>query len=72
MPFKNVHYSKEIMISAKSLKDKKYLSAIISKLVNYGDNEPVTSPSISRLPKLDETLNEEDLEEMPEENKKRK
>jgi hypothetical protein len=62
-----------MMISAKSLKNPQFLSTILSKLNNYGDNEAAAAPSsVTRLPKLDETLDEETFEEILEENDKKK
>ena len=62
-----------MVISAKSLKNPKYLSGIISKLSSYiNDNDSIVTSSTLRLPKLDETLDEESLEGALDEIKKKK
>jgi hypothetical protein len=62
-----------MIISAKSLKNPQYLSTIVSKLISNSSIE--TEIMSSRLPKLDETLDEDLFNEeefIIDENKKKK
>ena len=54
------HYSKEIVMSAKSLKNPQYLSSIISKILS-SNNEEISTVALRSLPKIDE-VDENDKE----------
>ena len=54
------HYSKEIVMSAKSLKNPQDLSSIISKILS-SNNEEISTVALRSLPKIDE-VDENDKE----------